>query len=176
MSYIKFENKKYELTNEIPAKKVFVDKCENLVQVYDFSSCKIAVSFEAFLDILTKVDYNAFTSDFVARLAKPMLKLERDNETRVGKHFYSNPAEFERCVFQIIIEKNKEKKAEKNCEADSATALATAATQVEDVEENQLSENQKHLAEALKHLDKPEPENKKVYAFKVKNNSEFGDN
>lgn len=173
MSYIKFENRKYELTNEIPAEKVRIDKFGSLVQVYGLSAYMTATSFEAFLEILTKVDYKVFTTDFAASLAKPILKLERENESRIGRSFYHNPAEFEHCVFMIMIEKNKEKKAEKNREVDAATTLATAVAQAE---EKLLNENEANLAEALKHIGNPEPENKKVYAFKVKNNSEFGDN
>lgn len=129
MSYIKFENKKYEMTNEIKGEQIRVDKSANLIQVYGLSASKVACSMPEFLSVISKVDCKDFNDEFVLKLAEPIVRLKKDNK-KANASFRHDSADFENAVRDVFRLKHKE--AQMNSDVEKTVApLAAATTQAE---------------------------------------------
>ncbi len=116
MKEVLFNNKRYEITNS--NNQVKIDKFNNLVQVYDISACRVATSFDAFIEVLASANKNCFTKKFLNSLNDVVNKLLIESDKRSKEEKY----EFLNVCKDIIKEKQHQNIKE-------GTVLAAAVAQ-----------------------------------------------
>ena len=152
MSHIIYRHKGYKLNNKIKVEQLDYDRFGHIIcRAYNL----VGDSPEGVLEILSQVKFTAY-----AEKDWNLFNLIDMTKTVYEKAGWEFREDFNKAVDRLIKRKCEEFEQ-------SVLPLVTAATQSEQVkntvqvEENQLDGNQKHLAEALKHIRKPVPPNKK---------------